>query len=251
MKMELLKNIVIEAGTSAISHFGKFSADYKPDRSPVTEADYIVQNYLKFRLTNIYPDYKFLAEENYDKSEIFYKNDHIWVIDPIDGTDAFREGIPIWGISVGLVYDFQPIAGIFYMPCSNRMFFCDCSGKAYENGRLIDNRDIQRSTNIYVPSDFHKSFFTNYYGKIRSLGSTAAHICFLARGAGSGAIINGHPWDIAAAMAILKATGGNIFTFSGEQFDFSSMINSEKQPEFLLASPNNKLPDFINYIHLK
>jgi len=252
MILEILKNIVIEAGNSALSDFGKFNAEFKTDNSPVTKADYNVQKFLKTRLSAIFPRYKFLAEEDCEPPDVFTENDYIWVIDPIDGTDAFREGIPIWGVSVGLVHKFQPVMGIFYMPCTNMVFYCDCDGKnAFENGRLIDTKDIQRSTNIFAPSDLSKFFKVNYNLKIRSLGSTAAHICFLARGAGCGAIINGHPWDIAAAMAILKASGGNIFSLSGTPFEFSSILSTNTQSEFLVASPDGKMPSFIDHFKLK
>lgn len=240
MNFDQIKNIVRKAGDIALSDAGNFTATYKNDDSPVTKTDLETESFLCSEIKSIFPNHKFLTEET-QTDQSYNKNDYIWIIDPIDGTDAFREGLPVWGIAVGLVYKFEPVFGIFYMPASKQMF---CSDEI--SNRLNDKKN-HRSKSIYVTSDFYKKFdASRYKGKIRSLGSTVAHICFVASSAGQGAILRGFAWDIAAGSAILKASGGRLMTFDGKKFAMEHIIVNRVRSEYLIASPTKNLPEFVS-----
>ncbi|MEW6535904.1 MAG: inositol monophosphatase [Candidatus Auribacterota bacterium] len=244
MRIELVKNLVRETGQRALAYAGRFQSVLKADTSPVTEADLFIQEFLAHRLKSLFPPYKFMAEEKVNRFENIGYDDYVWVIDPIDGTDAFREGLPVWGVSVGLVHRFQPVLGVFYMPCSDTMFYRDENGTAYMNGKVITRPEGHISRTVYVTSGFHRHFEVGFKGKIRALGSTVAHLCYLALGAGQGAVIKGFPWDVIAGYAILEATGGRLFTLDQKPFDIEQMMRSGDKTPFIVASPHAGYPDF-------
>ena len=253
MQLEMLKNIVREAGLMALSYAGKFHHELKDDESPVTEADLLVQDFLQKRLKSLYPDYKFLGEEIFSSTpkESFTEDDYIWVVDPIDGTDSFREGLSSWGISIGLVHKFQPVLGIFYMPAIDTLFSSDQNGVAYENGRVLPPLHPHTSSSFYVTSDFHLEFDSTFPGKLRCMGSTVAHICYIARGAGCGALIRGFPWDLAAGLAILHAVGGQALTLDKKPFDFAWHMRNIRESVCLFISPSADTPDYISLFSKK
>ncbi len=240
MNFDQIKNIVRKAGDIALQDAGNFTATYKSDDSPVTKTDLETESLLCSEIKNIFPNHKFLTEET-QTDQSYNKDDYIWIIDPIDGTDAFREGLPVWGIAVGLVYKFEPVFGVFYMPASKQMFCSD------EISQKLNTNKNHRSKNIYVTSDFHKEFDTSSYkGKIRSLGSTVAHLCFVASNAGQGAILKGFAWDIVAGFAILEASGGKLMTLDGENINLKHIIINRVRSEYLIASPTKNLPKFVS-----
>lgn len=248
MHIEIVKQLVKEAGKQALCLAGTFRSHTKEDSSPVTEADYAIQHFLENRLKSLFPTYCFISEEKNNDFSALREDDYAWVVDPIDGTDAFREGLPVWGIAVGLVHQFKPVMGLFYMPAADMLFYRDEQGVAYSNGRLIVRPEHHESKTAYVTSGFHKRFDTTYKGKLRSLGSTVAHLCFLATGAGHAAIIRGFPWDVVAGYAVLEAMGGALFTLDKQPFDFAEMIKSGGRIPYLIASPTKEFPEFGNHL---
>lgn len=245
MRIEILKQIVREAGRQGLSYTGKYEFTLKKDNTHVTKADILIQDFLQHRLKSVFPPYTFLAEEKENCFSSLASEDFVWIIDPVDGTDAFLEGVPTWGVAVALVHQFKPVMSVFYMPVSDTLFYTDENGTAYENGRVMHRPDSYQSGVVYVTSDFHKlADWQGYKGKVRSLGSTIAHFCYVARGSGAGAVVCGFAWDIVPGLAILEATGGSLFTFDGTYFDLESFLKSGKRSPYLIASPTKEFPAF-------
>lgn len=253
MQVELVKSIVREAGKAALSYAGKFHHNLKEDASPVTEADLLVQDFLHTRFKSLFPDYKFLGEETAASSgySSFEENDYIWVVDPIDGTDGFREGLSSWGISVALVHRFRPVFGVFYMPATDTLFWSDTNSNAYENGKVLPQLTAVSSTSFYIPSDFHLEFKTDYPGKLRCIGSTVAHMCYLARSAGCGALIRGFLWDIAAGLAILESVGGRLIDLDKQPYSFREHFAHPHKSVCLFAVPTQEIPAYIQQFSVK
>ena len=115
----------------------KLSVTHKSPNNPVTKADFEADEKIKDILTSFYPDFGWLSEETKDSSERLNK-EYVWIIDPIDGTKEFIEGIPNFSISIGLVQNSLPILGVLYNPATEEIFYAKKNQGAYYNNKLIN-----------------------------------------------------------------------------------------------------------------
>jgi myo-inositol-1(or 4)-monophosphatase len=149
-----------------------------------------------------------------------------------------------WSISVGLIEADQPTLGCVYLPVSDEMFVAGSSGPLYWNGEPL-RRDAEPGMLtgtpdpevwIAVPSNYHKRYQTSYRGKLRSLGSTAAHLAWTARGAVAGSFAFARLWDAAGGLACCRAAGVAFSYLSGRPVDFNGLLEGELTPEPLVAA---------------
>jgi len=106
----------------ALKWFGKdtFEPDHKSDGTPVTIADQTIETELRKRIAESFPDDAILGEEFPDKPGT---NDYQWVIDPIDGTISFVQGVPLFGTMLACLYKGVPIIGAIAMPCLDEIVY--------------------------------------------------------------------------------------------------------------------------------
>ena len=103
-----------EAGDVILKYYkSKYEIKDKSYHNPVTTADKEADETIKKILMNNFPDYGWLSEETVDSSERLLK-EKVWVVDPLDGTKEFIEGIPNFVVSIGLVKEGNPILGILH-----------------------------------------------------------------------------------------------------------------------------------------
>jgi myo-inositol-1(or 4)-monophosphatase len=235
-----MKEWAREGAEIALRYYNIVEAQRKPDKSFVTAADVEIEALLRERIIAAYPDHGILGEEEAQRNT---GAEYVWVLDPIDGTGAFVDGIPIWGISIGLMRRGQPVLGCFYMPAVDEWYEVDLEGPALFNGQPIAVRTddlLDSEAAILTPSNIHRRYLIDYPGKVRSLGSTAAHMCYVARGKAVGALL-GWPklWDIAASILILQRSGGEArLLWSGAPLDLQPMLNGRYSPEpVVVGSP--------------
>ncbi len=217
---ELLKH----AGGLAMEHFRKVTPSLKQDKTLVTEADLAVQAYLTGKFAERFPSVGLVAEED-DLRKAPTEGETYFVIDPIDGTASFVSGLPVWGIAVGVVDRLQPVAGYFYMPVTGDFFYTTADGCVYRNDARVPAVEPQtvhrRESVLLTVSRFHRKYRVNdgYPGKIRSLGSTIAHLCYAATGSADAALVSGVCiWDLAAGLAMAALNGAVAQYLDGEPF---------------------------------
>jgi myo-inositol-1(or 4)-monophosphatase len=222
-----------EAGKIALGYFRHTTVTMKADHTPVTEADKAIERFLTTDLQEKYPEFGILGEEGADLDEdAAYR----WVLDPIDGTNAFAAGLPVWGISIGLIRGSEPLAGVIYLPAVNDCFAVDLDGPATLNGRPIHvigaDRRITSESIILGSADAHLLWDIRFPGKVRAFGSCAAHFCYVAAGSAM-AGLNTHTaiWDIAAALPILRRAGGTAELLSGKPLPLEAAARGVKIPE--------------------
>ena len=237
MNLQLIKEWVREGSEIALHYYNRVEAERKPDRSFVTAADLEIEALLRERITQTYPDHGILGEE---EAQHHTDAEYVWAIDPIDGTGAFVDGIPIWGISIGLLRQGRSVMGCFYMPAINEWYEVDLDGPALFNGQPIEVRTtnlLDSEAAICAPSNMHRRYSIDYPGKVRSLGSTAAYMCYVARGTAVGALLGWSKlWDIAAGMAIVQRAGGDTrLLFSNQPLDLRTMLNGDYPSEPLIV----------------
>ena len=106
----------IEAGKMIMKYYlNEYEIKEKSYQNPVTTADREADFYLKSVLTKARPNYGWLSEETADTSNRLDK-EMVWIVDPLDGTKEFIEGIPHFVVSVALVKNGEPIIGVLHNP---------------------------------------------------------------------------------------------------------------------------------------
>lgn len=207
-----------EAAQYAVDGFGEATPERKSDGSLVTEIDKGSDLLIMKRIHAAYPDHAVLSEEQdtlYDPAHRF-----TWVVDPIDGTTNFARGLPIWGISIALMFDGFPIVGVLDFPLLHETF-----SAAYELG-AANQRDAIHTAATKIPDDesfalictrTQKHVRMNTPLKARILGAAAYHLAKVADGTGLAAVESSPKiWDLAAAYVILREAGGLLESFDGE-----------------------------------
>jgi len=243
--------LVRSGGEIAKAHFGHANPEVKYDESLVTEADLEVQEHIRVEVQKKYPDHRFLGEEepqiNDSKDTPF-----LWVVDPVDGTSAFSKGYPIWGISVALLHGGRPVVGAFYMPITDELFSSTYRSEPVCNDSPIEVRydeTIDNESLMLTYSRFHRDFSTTFPGKVRSLGSSVAHICYVAKGAAWGAVLSRvHVWDVVAGQVILEAAGGKIMDLEGNPFNPEDYLSRTKLDKVLLAAAEGQHRDIMRFL---
>ncbi len=236
-ELEVLKNITHRAGEIALSYYGRVTPSEKPDHSFVTEADKVVEDFLRAELAKHFPGVEVLGEE----VEQGVKKDVAWVIDPIDGTANFVAGVPIWAVSVGLVENGIPTMGAVYYPAFSEIYFAQRGKGAWLNEKRISARqdEIIRHDDLLGLSTLSiKRMKVNLPCKVRSLGTAVACFTFVAKGSFIGGVLtDNRVWDIAAGWIIAKEAGAEVvYLLTGEPISHLT-LNREQLPPQLVAPP--------------
>lgn len=241
-------------GDTLIEDFGKLQATRKDDGTLVTQADRWSDAELREAILARFPEHGVLTEET---THIFPDNDWCWIVDPIDGTTNFTRGIPIWGISLGLLYRGTPVFGYVHFPQIHQSYYGYWYGNsgltgptgAYRDGELLrtspDSPSQNHLFNLCARSlDVLKNPFPC---KIRLIGVASYNILLVASGAALGGVeATPKVWDIAAVWAIVQASGGVFISLSPEPIFPLKVGDNYGQRSFpcLVASRANLVPVF-------
>ena len=235
-----LKETILQAGDIAKKYFGQVTPSVKNNDTFVTQGDLEVQAFLVEYLQATFPDDGIIAEES-NVSQPPLSGKRTWVIDPIDGTSSFVRGFPTWGIAVGLIDADQAVEGMFYMPMTGDFFEATSEGVVMKNGQAMKGRELpnhRKESVLLVDSKFHKMFLMapDYQGKIRSLGSASAHMCYVATGSADAVLLPALPiWDLAMGFAILGKTEYSIKYFDGAPVSLATLVRDQKAPKPILC----------------
>lgn len=233
------RSISTEVGAKLLDVFGNAPAEEKQDGSLVTEFDQWSDERLRAAIHEAFPDHGVLSEET---THIFPDHDWCWIIDPIDGTTNFTQGIPLWAVSLGLLYRGTPVFGYIYMPTLNHRFHGYWSGDsglampegAFLNGEPIHVRPDDPAKNQFFSlcarsTDVMKQPFPC---KVRMLGVATYNLLIVAAGYAIGAVeATPKVWDIAGIWPILHAAGAT-WTVLDDQPPFPLTVgkNYRNQP---------------------
>ena len=243
-EQQLIEEWAREAGAIALTAFYDAQAApprRKADRSWVTDIDEQIELLLRKRIGAAYPGDRVMGEEGGGEAT---QGGRVWVLDPIDGTGSFVKRLPVWGVSIGLMVDGRAAAGCMYLPVSNECYLAGMEGPATLNGRPISadiDDPFDAQSWMAVPSNTHRTYRVDYPGKTRSMGSTAANICYVARGGASAALLGRSSlWDIAGALAVLERAGGRLGALSGQPLDWAPLLRGEAaaEPLFVASAAN-------------
>jgi myo-inositol-1(or 4)-monophosphatase len=218
--LALLRDAAREAGVIAMGYFGNSPEVWmKGGTSPVSEADYAADKYLRETLLAARPDYGWLSEETADDPARLSAR-RTFVVDPIDGTRGFLQGLDTWCVSVAVVENGKTIAGVLECPAKRETYWAVPGGGAF----LGDNRIMVRKPRLLMevagpkplidllPADWQERLTRAPY-----IPSLAYRLAMVASGALDATFVkpNAHDWDIAAADLILREAGGDLVTQDG------------------------------------
>lgn len=202
--------------------------DYKSKRDVVTNADYASERLVIDAIKARYPGDAILAEESGEHAGVLRDdgshNGRTWVIDPLDGTVNYANGIPFFCVSIGLVVDDVPTVGVVFDPARNDLYSAAVDGPA-----ILDGEPITTSAKETL-SDYVVSLAVIGRGGLarerkiaplirihRRMGSAALALVYVANGRFDAFVQNGglSPWDVAAAGLIVERSGAVVTDING------------------------------------
>ncbi len=250
--LDFAKDVVSSAGDQALRLYGQGNTGVKFDEELVTSAELSLTNFFKDRLNAVFPGHGIFGDPLPVEDYVHGEKRYLWVYDPLDGVANFQAGIPIWSISLALLENFWPVLGVVLMPVTGDLFYAVAGQKAYwgeQEIRIPDTGEISNESVLLTYSRFHNQYQSTFPGKIRNLGSTSAHIIYVARGRAEGALVaNVSYGDLAAAQIILMAAGGRIHRLDGREFHLSDYLSGQRIQEHLIAAPEGAFESILMYL---
>jgi myo-inositol-1(or 4)-monophosphatase len=245
--------VIRRCGENALSYYGKGRRDAKFDETLVTEAELHLAEFFRDELYARFPDHLVYRNEERETGYTHDAKRYLWVYDAIDGVANFQAGIPIWGTSVALLENFWPLFAVFHMPVTGDFFHARAGHKAYrgeEAIRISSQKEINDESLLLTYSRFHERYRSSFPGKIRALGCTAAHVCYVAMGRAEAALLAHESYkDLAAAAVIMDAAGGKIYKMSGSEFFLGDYVDGRRIEDHLLAVAPDKHREVRGFLH--
>ncbi len=222
-----LSRHLLEVATTAASHVGEYLAENFERgiafeekagyHDPVTECDRHAEKIISEHIFRMHPDSTIVGEEGGQRGSGAIR----WYVDPIDGTNNFVSGLPIFCVSIGAADDRQMLAGVIYDPVRREMMTASLDG-AYLNGRRIQptwhKADSLASLLSGFPYEGGKATAGDFeiyrklignFRSVRRLGCTALELAAVALGRADVVFqTNANAWDVAAGMLLVKQAGG-------------------------------------------
>ena len=227
--LSIAKTAAIEAGGIILNYY---KADYeikdKGYHNPVTTADNAADTRLKEILMVARPNYGWLSEETVDSPERLTK-DRVWIVDPLDGTKEFIEGVPHFVVSVALVENGNPIVGVLYNPVTAETFTAAKGEGAELNGEKIQCATKDNVGNMVIlnsRSETRRGLWAPYdgtFGELRAIGSVAYKLGLTAAGKADifASLRPKNEWDICAGNCIINEAGGKLIDLKGNRVVFN------------------------------
>lgn len=223
--------------------------EMKEDDTPVTEADLDVETLIREMIADRYPSHGVIGEEHPSNLN---SADHIWVIDPIDGTRSFIAGRPVFGTLIALTVDAAPVLGVVDIPIM-RERWVGASGHATRlNGEIarsrrcsaLDNAILLATSPEYLDGDAAEPF--------RQVSSQAKFTIYDAGTQAYGLVASGHAdmmiaarygiVDYLAAVPVIEGAGGEIRDWNGEHLTLQS------GDRFIAVGDPARLPDALRQL---
>lgn len=216
------------AGALLARHVGR-PKTVATKRSPidlVTEIDRASERLIHAKLHRAYPSFGFLGEEQgLLRKEAAWR----WIVDPLDGTNNFVHGLPIFGVSIGLEHRGRILAGVIYDPMRRELFSATKGGGAFLNGRRLRVSSVRTLSHSLLATGFSSKFlerrqpylrwfetFQRHSHGVRRMGSTVYCLAAIAAGRMEGFYEQDlWPWDIAAGILLVEEAGGRVTNMKG------------------------------------
>ncbi|GGO68412.1 inositol monophosphatase family protein [Nonomuraea cavernae] len=219
----------------------------KGDRDMATEVDYAVEHAVREFLSRETPEIGFLGEEEGVSS---MGDGLMWALDPVDGTANFLHGIPLCGVSLGLVDKNMPTLGVIDLPFLNLRYSAAEGAGAVANGsdiRISDARELQTAIvaigDYAVGEDAHErnrlrlvltQELAARVQRIRMFGSAAIDLAWVADGKiDANIMLSNNPWDTAAGVIIAREAGATVVDLDGSPHSMTAHATIAASPKLV------------------
>lgn len=222
--LDFAQELAWQAGRLTLSYFGTgIVPELKADQSPVTVADRQSEQRMRAMIGERFPGHAVLGEEY---AETNAGAEYRWILDPIDGTKSFVQGVPLYGVLVGLERASEPVLGVCYFPALGEMVAAAHGMGCTLNGRRVHVSKVAELSQAVLLSSDAESFALHgredAYNALRSRvhfartwGDCYGHV-LVATGRAElmlDPIMN--VWDCAALLPIVQEAGGTFTDWHG------------------------------------
>jgi myo-inositol-1(or 4)-monophosphatase len=234
-----------------------FDVEFKGSQGPVTEADRAADALLKERLLDLIPG-GWLSEETADQPGRLAQR-CLWVVDPLDGTKEFVQGIPEYAVAIALVEDGVGRLGVVHNPATGESYWAERGGGAFRDGESIsvmEGRGLLASR-----SELKRGEFAPFLDEwdIRHMGSIEYKLAMIASGQASVTLSRGPKWewDVCAGAIIVEEAGGRATDVFGDPLVYNQSFPKVKgilagapdafdraHAEVLAMGPSDRMNEF-------
>ncbi len=222
-----LEHMARQAGKILHDRYEKDNkVSYKGVIDLVTDVDHASEAYILGEIQSRFPTHRILSEE---AGGLDGHDEHLWLIDPIDGTVNFAHGVPFFSVSIAYAHKGVVTHGAVYDPMRDEMFTGERGHGSHLNGRVLKVSDAEELVRSLMVTGFPYDLWTTdrnnleFFGKfarssqgVRRLGSAALDLCYVAAGRIDGYWeLSLNPWDLAAGGVIAEEAGARVTTLDG------------------------------------
>jgi len=270
--LDIAAEAAMAAGAIVRSHYGKLTSIEKKGGSGnlVTDADHAAEAKVLEFLQRNFPDHAILTEEGGKLGNP--ESNHLWAIDPLDGTTNYAHSYPVFAVSIGLIINDVPQIGVVYDPMRQELFqaakgmgaWCDSqwNGKIERQPLRVSRTDsLQESLLVTGFAYDRRQMSDNNYAEfchltdlthgVRRGGSAAIDLAYVASGRLDGYWERGlSPWDLTAGIVLVEEAGGKVTAYdespmnlaSGRILATNGLIHRELSETLMKINP---LPEFV------
>ncbi|GMA56512.1 hypothetical protein GCM10025858_10150 [Alicyclobacillus sacchari] len=230
-----------------------YDTQFKGASDPVTTADLACDTFLRERLLTLLPGSGWLSEETRDDLSRL-DMEYVWIVDPIDGTREFVEGVPQYAVSVALAERGKAVLGVICNPALRDLFAGLVSSGAWLNGNPIRSSRArgERLTVLGSRSEIKRGEFVPFERtmSVEAVGSIAYKLALIGAGHADATFSLGpkNEWDIAAGVAIVEAAGGRVTDKTGRPYVFNqrhTLVNG------IVAATAEAYADVMEQLHVE
>lgn len=231
--LKVAKEAALEAGKVIQKYSGDKQQKTLKHNDPTdyaTKADLEAEKTIAKILTSNFPSHSLMGEEG---AKIDRKSKFTWVIDPMDGSISFGQGVPFFSVSIGLLEGNEPVLGVIYNVSFRQLYWAQKGKGAFLNGKAIQisrkktlaesvgSLDFGHNVKRQYKLDLYVNKLIIKVGYIYSFGSAAASLGLTAEGVLDLYVNYSYPWDFLAGVVIVREAGGKVTDFEGREPDWT------------------------------
>lgn len=226
---QFLIRITKKAGAATARLFGKAKIAYtkKNVNDIVTEADLESEKILVSAIKKKYPSHKIISEEGNTERQV---SEHVWIIDPLDGTRNFSTSVPLYGVMVGYMHNGKMQLAAIHIPITGDLFFAERGKGAFHNGKRVRCSKKAEFKNSYGCDDSFGKVAVRFkirlesypgldgwYTRLNAVGVSAGYV---ASGQRDWMVFSGSKgiWDYAMPALLLKEAGCLVTNYKGKEW---------------------------------
>ncbi|WP_217596711.1 inositol monophosphatase [Cohnella sp. GbtcB17] len=243
----LAEQLIRQAGAVALERFDNIAELTEKDEygDVVTEVDHLAEAIILPGIQSVFPDHAIHSEE---AGRLGGESDWLWLIDPLDGTNNFAIGLPVFTTSITLMYKREPALGVVYEPLTGRMFVSAAGEGAFVNGKpmrvqpaaSLAKANIGWIQGHAVRNDPRAVRLRHHidlsFKRMMRLWAPALQWCMLAKGDIGGIVLyNSEGDDLYSGILMVQEAGGVVVDFEGRPFR-----GMQAEPYLIACHPDNQ-----------